>query len=334
MHYLKDKRLTIFIIIIIVIAIGILAVFGIGMLRQKETESVKEMKSYSRHYAFITNLDDRGEMWTEAYEGAKEYGLEHDAYVEWFGKNLVETYSKTELLEMAIAAKVDGIIVQGDDSSEMDKLVSKASKANIPLIAMWTDCYGSSRTAYVGMSSYNLGAQYCNYILEDSTEEDQTLLVLINTSNNDSSEKLVFAGLKETLYGVSVDKFKVKTVIVDDYGTYSIEESIRNLLLTGEKPADIVVCLDENTTSTMARLVVDYNKVGDFKLIGFYSSDSIVDSVANGVIDATLTIDGKSMGRECVISLDTYLQSGYGSEYVPIEILTITQKNVGGWKNE
>lgn len=322
------------IIIGVFVLIAIIVVIGLQFFVNKDEERKAEIDYFDKHYAFITSLDDKGEMWEAAYEGAKQYGLEHDAYVEWFGKNLVEEYSKNELVEMAIAAKVDGIIVQGENSSEMDKLVGKATNAGIPLIAMWTDCYGSSRTSFVGMSSYNLGVEYCNYILKDTTSEDKSILVLINTSNNFSGEKLVFAGLKETLYGVSTDRFDVKTLIVDDYGTYSIEESIRKLLLSEDAQADIIVCLDENTTNILSRLVVDYNKVGESKIIGFYSSKATVEAVKSGVVEASLTIDGESLGRDCVIALETYFDSGFVSESIPVEIFTISQDNMEEWADE
>lgn len=308
------------------VVIGVIVLIILALAVRQRTIEVKDVDGqiYSKHYAFITNLDDKSTMWKEAYEGALQYGKEHDIYVEWFGSDLVETYSKYEIMEMAIAAKVDGIIVKGDDSSEMNDLVNKASNSGIPVIAMWTDCYGSYRNSFVGMSSYNMGQEYGNFIIKSQPGEAKSILVVINSNDNDSSEKLIFAGLKETLYAVAGSDYDVSTIIVDDHGTLSIEESIRNLLLKGANLPDIIVGLDENTTTILSRLMIDYNKVGESALIGFYNSQTIQKAVTNGVITATLTIDGGELGAKCVEALQEYQTSGFVSDYIPIEIKYIT----------
>lgn len=301
-------------------------------IQQSVKKENAQVKIYSAHYAFISDMSYSGEVWQELYQGAKSYGEEHDILVEWFGKNLVESYSKAELMEMAIQSGVDGIIVQGDDSSEMNNLVNRADSMGIPVVNIGQDCYGSYRKSFVGVSSINLGQTYGKYLVQILDDDDDSLLVIINTGKDDSGEKLMYSGIRETLSTVMAEDCTVETMIVDGSENYGIEESIRNLLIQDELPS-VIVCLDEQTTSTMIRLMVDYNKVGYSKVVGFYDSPSILQAISGNVITATITNDCTAMGAKAVEVLLEYMEHGYVSEYVPVDVEIINAANVADYLN-
>ena len=174
------------------IGISIIFVLVLGLIvysfviRNRAQLQNGEIRIYEKHYAFVSDLNYQGTMWEEIYTGARAYGETHDILVEWFGANLVEDYSKRELLKIAIESGVDGIIVQGDDSGEMNDLVNEAESRGIPVITVWQDSYGSYRKSFVGMSSYNLGREYGEYLLQMEKNSVKKLLVVINTGNEDS----------------------------------------------------------------------------------------------------------------------------------------------------
>ncbi|MDO4260931.1 MAG: hypothetical protein Q4C82_02540 [Eubacteriales bacterium] len=70
----------------------------------------EERRTYSRHYAMITGGED-SEFWDKVYESALEEGRESGVYVERFGSGLAVEYSRSELIDLAVQASVDGIIV-------------------------------------------------------------------------------------------------------------------------------------------------------------------------------------------------------------------------------
>lgn len=288
-------------------------------------------KTYERHYAFISNSDYSGEIWENIFRGAHACGEESGVYVEWFGKNLVESYSKQQLMELAIAADVDGIIVEGDDSSEMNTLINKAIESGIPVVTVLKDCYGSYRNSFVGMSSFNLGQEYGNLLTRMRTSDEKELLVVIHSGESDSSEKLIYAGIKETISGITNEGIQVNTMIVDGSTTYGIEESLRNYMVDALELPDITVCLDEQTTEIMAQLTVDYNRVGQTRLIGFYESGHILQSIQSGVTAATITVDAAGMGQTAVTALEEYHESGYVSDYIPTELSVISMENVSDY---
>ena len=59
---------------------------------------------------------------------------------------------------------------------------------------------------------------------------------------------------------------------IDDSTTFSVEESIRKIFLEEDVP-DIIICLNELNTTCVYQTVVDYNKVGEVRILGNYTSD-------------------------------------------------------------
>ncbi len=88
-----------------------MAVFRYGMQKVEYT-SEELPETYEYHYAMITDEED-SDFWDKVYESAKEEGLKNDVYVERFGRGLSVEYTKNELVELAIQASVDGIILPG-----------------------------------------------------------------------------------------------------------------------------------------------------------------------------------------------------------------------------
>lgn len=329
------RRKVIYFLLLSALGILFAGLFFLHYLIAKDVEEQEtEWKEYARHYAFISDSDYEEEIWKNIYNGAKDCGEENDAYVEWIGKNLVQSYSKQELMEMAVASGVDGIIVEGDDSSEMNELINQAVENGIPVVTVLKDCYGSCRQAFVGIGSYNLGQEYGKLLMQKKGVQERSVLVIINGNSADHSEMLAYTGFREQLSAITNDDMKIDTMIVDGTSSYSIEEEVRNLLVDTVQMPDFIVCLDEQTTENVAQLVVDYNRVGQSRIIGFYESDNILSSIESGVLEASITLDAQEMGSMSVQALEEYFRTGYVSDYIPIETEEITLENVMKYKTD
>lgn len=324
----KGKRKIMFLLLFLVL-VGLLAgLFFMNFRMLKSASDTKtSWKNYEKHYVFISNSAEGGEMWKHIYEGAEEAAESQNIYVEWLGTNLVENYSEHELMEIAIDSSVDGIIVESDDSSEMNELTNRAVELGIPIVTVVKDCYGSYRQSFIGISAYNLGQQYGNLVVQYKGMEKQSVLVVINSQENDNNEKLTYAGLRETLTSICNDQMEVSTLLVDGEDTYSIENSLRDYFVETTDMPDFIVCLDEQTTEEAASLIVDYNRVGQSKIIGFYKSESTLKAIQNGVMEASVTVDAKQLGKVAVQALMDYADNGYVSDYIPMETDVITKEN-------
>ena len=282
-------------------------------------------KTYDYHYAMITDAGD-SDFWDKVYESAKETGLKNNVYVERFGSGLAVEYTKNELIELAIQASVDGIILPGDEEEETLDLLDQAGKAGIPVVTVQTDCSGGLRRCFVGTNNYNLGQDYGKQIAEILKEKKVSeggtvhVLVLMDEDRVDTSQNLILLGLRENVKKLlGNDRVIVDTELIDNAGSFRSEESIRDIFLNWSELPDIMVCLNEINTRCAFQAAVDYNKVGKVQILGYYDSDAILDAVAKEIVYATFAPDTEEMGKDCVLALDEYVKTGYTNGYMAVD---------------
>lgn len=280
-----------------------------------------EYSTYDKYYVLVAD-DDKNIFWQGVYQGAIREAKKSGAYVEMFGENLGGEYEKEDLMKIAIRAKVDGIIVEADESAEMEEQIRLAHEAGIPVVTALYDSPQSMRQSYVGVSSYNLGIEYGDQICEmikRKPEGQYTVLVLLDKEKTDSNQNLLLSAIRERIHTQGMDeRILVETVQVEDDSMFAAEESIRDIFAQSEP--DVIVCLNERNTTSVYQTVVDYNKVGQVEIIGYYESDTIRKAIEKNIIYSTISIDTIQMGEYCVDALNEYSQSGYVSDYYGVDV--------------
>ena len=279
------------------------------------------------------------------FQGANEEAEETNTYIEVLGNNLSVSYTEAEQMQIAIESQVDGIIVEANESAAMRDLINEAVASGIPVVTALGDNTSSTRQSYVGISSYNLGREYGKQVnaIADSiygSDEPHTgmaapttalhVLVLINANADDSSQNIVFSGIQEAVENQSdyAGKINLEAKAINTDGAFAAEESIRNIFMTEDTPPDIIICLDELNTTCVYQAVVDYNRVGQINIIGYYNSETILRGIDRNVIYSTISVDTRQMGAYCVDALNEYKESGYVSEYYAVDTNLINADNV------
>lgn len=302
-------------------------------LRFQTNQAIKleetEYTQYDQHYVLITNNNSEY-FWQSVYEGACEEGEKTNTYIERLGKNLTVSYNKAELLEIAIQSQVDGIIIEADESNEMKDLINRAVDSGIPVVTVLNDSTQSERQSYVGVNNYTLGQEYAKQVSDASSDNMKNILILIDEDSGDTSQNIVYSGIRDAIEKERKEEeaFTVETAAVNTESTFSAEESIRDIFLSRNQLPDIIICLDALNTTCAYQAAVDYNKVGEINIIGYYESETILNAIDHNIIFSTVTIDTKQMGAYCVESLNEYLSTGYVSDYLSVDINVINKGNV------
>lgn len=290
----------------------------------------KKSKQYENHYVLITGNEDN-EFWESVYQGAKKEAELHNSYVERLGNNLVAQLDKTELLEIAIDANVDGIIIDGDNEERMAALINKAVDNDIPVVTVRDDCTNSKRQTYVGISSYNLGREYANQIhktIQKENDEKLSICVLMDSFTGDLGQDIVITGIRERLaelYDSSI-KIEIEGIFVDNSTTFSAEERIRDIFIEHNQLPDALICLTSIYTKCAYQAVVDHNKVGDIVILGYYDTNAILEAVSKNIVQSTIAIDTEEMGSLCVTALSEIQRTEYFSSYLAVEADVIEEK--------
>ena len=302
----------------------------------------QESNEYDKYYVMITD-NYKSDFWQSIYNGALESAREQGIYVELLGQNISGEYSCEELMRIAIASRVDGIIVYANESDEMTELINEATDKEIPVVTLYNDNTKSTRMSFVGVGSYNIGREYGKQInnivreqRRDIIESDKIgqrsplqIAVLVNPDAGDTGQNIIISAIQDSLRQVNItdSEFNISTVTVDNANAFSVEESIRDIFLMENVP-DVILCLNELDTVCAYQAVVDFNKVGDVNILGYYDSDSIVNAVDRGVLYATISIDTRQLGEYSVKALNDYYEYGNTSQYYSADITLINQENV------
>jgi len=290
-----------------------------------------EYNTYDNYYVMITD-NSKNVFWQSVYRGAQQEAQRNGAYVEMFGENLSVDYNKEQLMKIAINAKVDGIIVEADESELMEERIRQAHEAGIPVVTALYDNSESLRQSYVGVNSYDLGSEYGIQICEmvkRKQEGNYSVLVLLDKEKTDSSQNILLGAIREMIQIQGMDyKISVNTAHIASDSMFAAEESIRDIFMAEEDLPDIIVCLNERNTTCVYQTVVDYNKVGQVDIVGYYASDTILSAIEKEIIYSTISIDTQQMGTYCVEALNEYTESGHVSDYYGVDVSLINAKSL------
>lgn len=347
----KEKilsRILLSVTVIMLLATMVSLIFFRRQMRQVSKPSDAGERVYDKHYALIVD-DPDDPMWDAVYQHMRAVGDEKNAYVERLGDNLASTYGKADLVRIAIESRVDGIILEGEESDEITALIYKAGLEGIPVVTVLHDCVGSGRVSFVGINNYSFGNEYGNLILKAATEiranrsaqtdqeadsssvEDEVrVLILLDGQSQDTSQSIVYAAVQENIEaaGDAAQKLVIDTERINATSVFRTEERIRDIVQNSEKLPDIVVCLNEQNTASVYQTLVDQNKVGQIYVIGYFDSEMILHGIEKKGIYATVTIGAQQMGSYCVDALDEYVNTGYVSDYFPVDFTCINAENV------
>lgn len=295
--------------------------------------------TYDKYYVLISG-DHQSGYWKSVYEGASNYGLTKNVYVEDLASTFSNELTKEELMRIAIASKVDGIIVSAEDSEELTLLIDEAGAEGIPVVTMYNDAPNSSRISYVGVDNYNIGKEYgrqalnsARSIYSENYEKDISVVVLVDLVPS-SDQMMIYSSVQETFDSDALSsKIKLNMVKIDSTNAFSVEETIRDLFISDEIP-DIIICLSELDTTCVYQAVIDYNKVGRINILGYYDSVSILQGINKKIINSTIKIDAVQMGEYCVEALCEYDEAGFTSQYVAVDFEVINSYNIANYTED
>lgn len=300
---------------------------------------------YTYHIAMLTE-SHADPFWKNVWLAAKEEGAKANAEVEWVGHSLTEQFSLAALMDIAIAAKVDGIILQPDGSEEVRLLIARAIESGIPVITVMSDAIGTGRQGFVGYNSYDLGQLYGAQIRAAmaQTPDEYHAVLLFGNDVSENTQNIVYSSIKESLEGRNVT---LDVVIVDNSNVFSAEEAIRELVVSSPFSAsdadappqlgktygpDMLICLNATNTICAYQAVVDHNRVGQIQILGYYDSDEILTAIEKRVIQATVAVNANLVGASCVTTLMEYLDLGRTSDFTPVVLQLVTAANLKDYR--
>lgn len=288
-----------------------------------------KINEYRHVYAFIA--DDTDDTLSESlYKDMVEYGKLNDCFVERIGSGLTANYSKKDLINIAIYSKVDGIIIQGDGTKETDELINKADKAGIPVVTVFTDNKNSARKSFIGMDDFSVGTDYGMQIMnaarDSGKQAGDTVSVLVLMNSQFSNQNTILAAIQDKVASANPagPQIKVSTENITSSTAFSIQENVKDLLDGYPTLPDVIVCLSDINTRSVYQCIVESNRVGSTKILGYYDSETVIKAIERGAVFATFTVATDQMAKFCVDALNEYKETGNVSSYFRTDYELVT----------
>lgn len=333
------KKYTVHCVLAVLLLVFLAAITGwryyVKTIEKNEWGELGGNREYAHHYVLIPD-DGDSDLWQDIYNSAQAEAATQNAYVELFQNWSAGDYSHQEYLDIAIAAKVDGIILKPDGTAKMRASINAANAAGIPVVTILDDDTASDRKSFVGINSYQMGTTYGRQILECVDDSTERIIVLLK--GGDSGKELTFKELKSTVQS-GLSELQQQEVIIEPLtitssNTFDAEEVIRDLINNEVSRPDILVCMNETDSVSAYNAMVDYNLVGSIDIIGYYQSDTILAAIEKGTVPMAVTLNAQQIGQRAIEALEEYYRMGYASSYFSVDLSIITSQNVAYFRQE
>ena len=291
-------------------------------------EEAEESRVYESQYEMIVG-SGKNEFWQAIYESAKKTAENHNAYLEFHASDMGTGYNEIDYMEISIAAGVDGIILEFNGEEALKKEIDKAETAGIPVITIMNDAPDSKRQSFVGVNDYQMGQAYGEQVAALMDENTETALILLDSEKGDFEKSQIYSQISNVVMEQeNGENVKIQAQNLMPENKFDIEEAIRTIFQSPEGPPQILVCMDEVTTECAYQAMIDFNMVGEVKIIGYYVSDTIREAVNKGLIPVTCTLDTEKMGKDCIEALWEYKQEGRVKSYYNVELEFVSKNEI------
>ncbi len=221
-----------------------------------------------------------------------------------------------DLLDMAMYAQVDGVILHGVNVPELADKVQSLMIKGIPVIILNEDLPTSSRISYVGVNRYNIGQAAANALAETMNGEGKVAVIDQKTSKvpTSMSDDLMLLGMADVFK--AYEGLSLELVEYTEAGLLSAE-TVATEIFRENPEVNGIFCTNGANTLGIAQVLIDNNLVNDYSLIGFGDESELLTYIEKGKIaQGTIITDYEDIGRAAVTTFYEYINQTFVSSYV------------------
>jgi ribose transport system substrate-binding protein len=278
------------------------------------------------HFMMIAQ-DMGGDFWQSVKAGMQDAAEKYGAAIEYNGSMIQDENEEIDYLKIAIASRVNGIIVYVTDEAKFTPLINKAVSMGIHVVTIESDDKDSLRNTYVGPNSYMVGYNEGGLIAEASGKDSANVAVIVggNFAGNNDSQDSMLRGFADSIH--DYHNITLQTVQVTNSGYFSAETIIRNILSNYPK-VNAVVCTGADDTLEVVQVLIDLNKESGITVIGYSNSQQIRDYIKKNCIYGSVYENPKETGYQSIESLVKSLGGEKAPSYIDTGVYTITRSNL------
>jgi len=244
-------------------------------------------------------------FWDKVGEGAAAASARNHASIEVWGSYGLNERDFLKDMEIAIASKVDGIIVQGLDTAEFKQMAMyRATENGIPIITVANDVpmNESLRKTYVGSNHFEAGQMIARQLLSDMGFNGK--VVLLTEDRQEDFQRARLKGILEVLNNYPM----IRTEIVDSGNSREQVVKATNDVLNRIPDVHAFVTTTANNASAIIQEIEKRRKIENYFIYSFDDSPETQKLVKQGKIDAIISQSPQEMGELSVDLMISWLK--------------------------
>ena len=284
---MKPRKIVQAAVILLVISAG-------GVLSFYCSKKKSELPSESQIRIAAIMIDSEVPFWDEVWKGVREAAEELNAALSEYPYEQ-RREDITELVETAILAEVDGILLRAQDtpSDTLSKMLKRAMDAGIHVVAVDVDAGETYRDAFIGIDNKDAAETLAEKAAELIGEEE--CVVIVKTPDEymaHSASVRVEAFQKAFLQRKPQSMLRVVELPGEDGLRLS---AMMNFLDQEEKVGLLFGCAPKVMTTSI-NAVMRLNLEESVSVIGFGETEEILDALEKGIVQCLAMQQPYEMG--------------------------------------
>ncbi|GLX71391.1 sugar ABC transporter substrate-binding protein [Paenibacillus glycanilyticus] len=262
-------------------------------------------------------------FWDKVESGASKAAAKYGAELEVWGSYGANQEDFLKNMEIAIASKVDGILVQGLNTDEFNQLATvKAAENGIPIFTIANDVpiEDSLRRTYIGSDHYKAGQMIGTQLAEDLGQKGKVVLMVSDRQEDFQSKRL--NGI------LSILKFypNIEPITVVAGDTREKVVTATNEIMNKEPGVAAFVSVTANNASAMVQEIGKRAQLSRFHIYSFDDSPEIKTLLKEKKMSGIIEQSPEMMGELGVQLMVKWLQGEsfplkYDGYYTDIKLL-------------
>ncbi|MEF2965494.1 sugar-binding protein [Paenibacillus sp. M1] len=314
---------------VLLVCIFILAYLFIGFARYSGNIGVivKELQGHAearehRYHVVLIEQERFHPYWEMIEKGAAQAAEQYGLDIEFAGAVRNNMTEQLDLLEKAIAARVDAIIVQGLNEESFKPVIDKAVKRGIPVLTIDTDAPDSRRLAYVGTDNVAAGEMMGRLVVKTAGGSGKIGVIIGSEMAESQNQRL--EGLKRI-----VAQYPGLEIVDVRSSNISQMEAIQQAADMLRRHPEITIMVGTSATDALGVMQAAKSlRRDDLLIIGFDNQKETLEAITNGEIQATVSQQPFLMGEMAVRLLYEHFQGKPLRSTYHTEVKVLNESNV------
>lgn len=254
-----------------------------------------------RHIVLISQEHDNP-YWKTVFAGAKKAADENGMQLEYTGPIIINPEEQLALMDKAIAARADGLLVQGSKDRRFADLIKKAHARHIPVVAVDTDTKAKEKVSYAGTDNFAAGAALGKMMAEGMNGKGEAGIII--GSSTAENHQLRLNGMLSMLK--KYPDIKIAGIVSSNISR--IESARQAEKLMKEHPG--ITAMAGTSALDSLGIVQAYKSIPrkKLKIYGFDLLKETETLIREGKIDGVVSQEPRQMGYDAVLLLRDFYE--------------------------